>query len=360
MDADQWRALVDLNRLRDWMDTRELESGPISDVQPLTGGTQNVLLLFSRGQRRFVLRRPPAHPLLDGTRTMRREARVLAALAHTSVPHPHIIANCDDKDVLGAGFYLMEPVDGFNPSASLPENFVTNPAYRQRMGLAMIDAIVDLGNVDYLAAGLADFGKIDNYIERQVTRWRIQLDNYRSYRGWPGTNGIPGVDAISSWLELHQPGGFQPGIVHGDVQLSNVMFRYDSPELAAIIDWELVSLGDPLFDLGWMLANWPDPDGSCVNPRLEIAPWDGFPRAAELVVRYAERSGRDMSSLRWFTVLACYKLGVILEGSFARAHAGKAPMETGERLHAMALRVFARTLSWIDQPEGFGLPLFSH
>lgn len=350
MEAEYWRQLVDLNRLREWMDTRDLESGPIENIKALTGGTQNILLQFRRGARQFVLRRPPAHPHLDGTQTMRREARVLAALANTAVPHPRLIASCDDKEILGCGFYLMEPVDGFCTTVSLPENFASNPAYRQRMGYAMIDAIVDLGAVDYVGAGLADFGKLDNYIKRQATRWRDQLESYHNYAGWPGTGGIPGLDAVSSWLEAQQPAHFRPGIVHGDFQISNVMFRHDAPEVAAIVDWELASLGDPLIDLGWLLTHWPDPDGACINPRLEITPWQDFPRAEDLIARYAERSGTDMSNVRWFSVLACFKLGVIIEGSYARALAGKAPMDTGETLHRMALRAFARTLDWIDRP----------
>jgi aminoglycoside phosphotransferase (APT) family kinase protein len=242
----------------------------------------------------------------------------------------------------------MEPVDGFSPTVALPDAFVRNANYRHRMGLAMVDAIVELGSIDIVAVGLADFGKLEGYLERQVTRWRSQLDSYSTYLGWPGPAGIPGVDAVSSWLENHRPDHLEPGIIHGDFQLSNVMFHHDRPEIAGIVDWELASLGDPLLDLGWLIATWPDDDGTGITPTIEVRPWDGFATTPELIARYFARSDRNPSDLRWYVVLACYKLGVILEGTYARAHAGKASFETGQMLHSATVRVFERALRWLD------------
>lgn len=345
-DSEAWRELIDVERLAAWMDTQRLQQGPIEDAALLTGGTQNLLLHFRRGERWFVLRRPPPHPRLDGSGTMRREARVLAALAPTRVPHARLIASCDDQAVLGAGFYLMEPVDGFSPTVALPDSYLADPAYRHRMGLAMVDAIAELGRIEPAAAGLSDFGRLDGYLERQAGRWRTQLDGYRDYAGWPGPQSLSGADTLSAWLDRHRPARFQPGIIHGDYHLGNVMFRRDTPELAAIIDWELATLGDPLIDLGWLLVTWPDADGSAPVPKLEVRPWDGFATADELIARYAERSGRDLSDLNWYAVLACYKLGILLEGSYARACAGKAPVDVGEALHAAALKLFERAATF--------------
>jgi aminoglycoside phosphotransferase (APT) family kinase protein len=349
MSDDTWRQLVDVDRLAAWMDDRGLERGPIEEPLPLTGGTQNLLLQFRRGDRRFVLRRPPLHPRLDGTETMRREARILGALAGTRVPHPHLIASSDDKTVLGAGFYLMEPVDGFTPTVALPERYQRSPGYRHAMGLAMVDAIADLGAVDYMKAGLSDFGKLDGYLARQAPRWRSQLDSYRAYSGWPGPSGIPGVDAVFSWLEANRPATMKPGIIHGDFQLSNVMFQFDAPELVAVVDWELASLGDPLLDLGWLIATWPNDDGTAITPTIEVRPWTSFATTDELISRYATRSHRDISNLKWYVILACYKLGIILEGTYARAHAGKASMETGQMLRNATVRAFECALSWLNR-----------
>jgi aminoglycoside phosphotransferase (APT) family kinase protein len=345
---EPWRALVDSERVAQWMDGCGLGSGPLEAMAALTGGTQNVLVTFRRSGRDYVLRRPPAHPVLDGTQTMRREARVLGALADTSVPHPRLIASCNDKSVLGAGFYLMEPVDGFSPAVSLPEPYASDPDLRRHMGFAMIDALVKLGAVDHVAVGLVDFGKLDGYIDRQISRWRGQLESYRDFAGWPGPAQLTGLDTVSSWLKANRPADFRPGIVHGDYSLGNVMFAHGEVRVMAIVDWELATLGDPLIDLGWLLATWPDSEGVGLIPKLEVHPWQGFPRPDELVAHYAMGSGRDMSNMRWFTVLACFKLAVLLEGTHARALAGKAPMELGLSLHRAAILVLAKARTWID------------
>ncbi|KEQ52271.1 phosphotransferase family protein [Sphingobium chlorophenolicum] len=334
-----WESTVDIDSLAAWMTDRGLGSGPLTDMTPLAGGTQNILLRFSRDGRDYVFRRPPAHPRPNSNETMRREARLLRALAGTDVPHPELIADCGDEAVLGVAFYLMEPVDGFNPIGRLPQPHAGSPEMRHAMGLALVDGIAALGAQDHQALGLADFGKPDNFLGRQVDRWRSQLAGYAEFDGWTGAEALPSVGAVGDWLERHRPERFTPGIMHGDYHLANVMFRRDGPELAAIIDWELATIGDPLLDLGWVLATWPDgKSGSTVS----VEPWDGFPAAGELVARYAGRSARNLSAVDWYHVLACYKLGILLEGTHARACAGKAPRETGDRLHDRAIHLFER------------------
>jgi len=336
---------VDLARLAEWMDGQGLEAGPIRDAALLAGGTQNILLRFRRGERVFVLRRPPPHLRKNSNETMRREARVLGAIADSEVPHPALIAGCPESEVLGASFYLMEPVEGFNPTQGLPAYHRSSPEIRREMGYSLVDSIAALGRIDYREAGLEGFGKPEGYLERQVARWQSQLEGYAELEGYPGPE-IPGFEQVASWLDQNRPKSYQPGIIHGDYHLANVMYRNDAPQLAAIVDWELSTIGDPLLDLGWLLATWPDADS--LSPAAVgggIEPWEGFPTAEQLVARYREAgSSRDLDSVPWYEVLACYKLGIILEGTHARACAGRAPKATGDVLHATTVGLFQRAL----------------
>lgn len=341
-----WRPLVDEKQLVAWMDTRGLGTGPLQNVQPLQGGTQNLLLRFTRGDQEFVLRRPPQTPYQDGNATMLREARVLAALAATDVPHPGLIAMCEDATVLGSVFYLMEPVDGFNATVSMPALHASDPDVRRQMGYAMVDGALALAAVDHAAAGLAFRGDPATYFDRQIARWHAQLESYAKYGGWPGAAGLGGVAAIARWLGNNQPREFRPGIIHGDYHLANVLYDFHSPRIAAIVDWELSTIGDPLLDLGWLIATWPDENGEGGTSR--IVPWDGFPTVRELIERYQQRSARDLSNITWYGVLACYKLGIILEGTYARACNGEASWQTGEELHASAVRLIERAARLMD------------
>lgn len=336
---------IDLDRLRSWMDDRQLGSGPLEDVLQLTGGTQNILVRFRRAGRSYVLRHPPPHKRKNSDETMRREARVLAALSGTDVPHPGLIAAEGEVDVLGAAFYLMEPIDGFNPAGGLPEPHRSDATMRHEMGLSMADAAAALSRVDHVAVGLGDFGRPDGWLERQVDRWRGQLDGYGELDGYPGPD-IPGLDRVASWLDEHRPDRCHLGIIHGDLHFANVLVRPDGPELAAVVDWELCTIGDPLLDLGHLLATWPG--GDAPGPAAVGGGIDDLPSPDELVAHYAEASGRSVADVDWYHVLAAYRLGIILEGTHARAFAGKAPKEIGDLLHATTVGLFARALHVID------------
>ncbi len=328
---------IDLDALRNWMDDRGLESGPLYNVELLAGGTQNILLRFRRSGRDFVLRRPPLHLRKNSNKTMLREARVLEAISGSDVPHPSFIAGCDDESVIGACFYLMEPIEGFNPGTGLPDFHASDPAIRRRMGFSFVEGVAALGALDYKKVGLEDFGKPEGFLRRQPSRWMSQLEGYAEVNSWTGFEELPDVTGIVSWLEKHMPDDFTPGIIHGDCHLSNTMFHNDNAELAALVDWELATIGDPLVDLGWVIATWSSEGRKTV---LEIEPWDGFPTLDELIAHYGERSSRNMDAISWYGVLGCFKLGAILEGTHARASAGKAPKETGDFLHAMTISLF--------------------
>lgn len=349
MTNPAWQAAVDVARLTEWMDAQQLENGQIIDAVQLTGGTQNILLRFRRGAREFVLRRSPLQARPEVRATIAREARVLAALATTQVPHPTLFAACLDEQVLGAPFYLMAPVEGFNASANpLPGLHAGNADVQRRMGFSMVDALLRLGEVDPQDVGLGDFGKPQGFLERQVARWQGQLEHYQVHAGWPGPSSLPAVAEVATWLDKHRPEPSRTGILHGDFHLANVMFSPDSGEVAAVIDWELATLGDPLLDLGWLVATWPDASGQGAGT-IHVTPWQGFPTADELVAYYCERSSRDLLAIDWYVVLARFKLGILLEGSYARACAGKSPDALGRQHHASALRLLSQARDLMAQ-----------
>jgi aminoglycoside phosphotransferase (APT) family kinase protein len=337
--------LIDHASLEQWMDGAGLGTGPIEDATTLTGGTQNIVIRFSRARRDFVLRRPPLHGGAGLDDSIRREARVLSALGSTDVPHPRLIASCEGTEVLGAAFYLMEPVDGFNPSDGLPAKFANDVAAQASMSLSLVDALATLSRVDPFTTGLATPDRVDGWCERQVARWIRQLSSYEQFRGWPGT-AIDNLVEVQFKLSLEPEVSFQPGVVHGDYHVANVMFRFDRPEVAAIVDWELATFGDPLLDLGHLLATWPRANGrTSAATVLDLA---GFEPAVVLIERYALKAARSIDDLNWYYSLACLRLGVLLEGTYARACAGLVPMDVGLHFHDMTLALFEQALHRFD------------
>jgi aminoglycoside phosphotransferase (APT) family kinase protein len=337
----------ELNALAGWMSAQGLGEGPLDNVTEIGGGTQNILLRFDRAGRTYVFRRGPRHLRAISNKVILRETRVLAALADTDVPHPSLIAVCDDPGVLGdAVFYLMDPIDGFNAGAELPALHEGQVGIRHGMGLSMANALARLGAVDHAAVGLADFGKPEMFLERQVPRWLSELDGYSAFDNYPGPD-IGDVDAIARWLQERRPTTWQPGILHGDYHAANVMFSWTGPDVVAIVDWEMCTIGDPLLDLGWMLATWGYAGRADVfgHALTESA---GLATAAELINEYGRNTTRDLSDIDWYTVLACFKLGILLEGTSARAAAGLAPKQIGDHLHTAAVRLFERAQRIIE------------
>ncbi len=336
--------LLSWPQLQEWIATQATipGSGPVVGVEQLTGGSQNNIFRMRRTDGEFVLRRPPRHLRKNSNDTMLREARVLGALAQSDVPHPRFYAVCDDLDVIGTCFYVMQPIDGFTPMGPLPGRWASDVEWTRRVGFEMVEGAAKLGAVDHEAVGLADFGKPDQWAQRQVRRWRSQLDGYAQLDGYEGAE-IDGVDRVGDWLEANQPSDIRIGIIHGDYQMANVIMTHDEPRLAAIVDWELSTLGDPLLDLAWLLTAWTEPgDPPGKGAQFEPFGMDAMPSRAELTEHYAAVSGRDTTSMPWFFTLGCYKLGILLEGTHARACAGQAPKDIGDALHTYALWLFAK------------------
>ncbi|GGN36856.1 phosphotransferase family protein [Streptomyces fuscichromogenes] len=326
----------DLDRLNAWPGLADLPGdGLVTALEPLTGGAQNLLFTLRRADgTELVLRRPGRHLKAGASDAFRREGRVLGALAATDVPHPHLYAGVQDESVLGAPFSVLEKIDGFMPRGRLPGRYAEDPEWRRAVAFALVDGAALLAAVDPGAHDLADLGRPEGWLERQTPKYLKMLHGYRADPAYAESEN-PHVDAVADWLVGHAPKQGATGIVHGDLQFANVMFAHDAPRLAAIVDWEMASLGDPLLDLAWILTAWRepgDPPGS--DPQLQ--PWDGMPSRAELVAYYAERTGRDVSAFRWYQVLACFRLAALLEGSHARALAGKLNRRMGDAFHAYA------------------------
>lgn len=341
-NLDDQDGLMQWGAIEQWMAAQPAMpgSGPITSVQPLLGGSQNILYFVNRGDAQMVLRRPPRHLRKNSNDTMLREARILAALKDSAVPHAALFGVCDDTAVTGACFYLMAPLEGYSPKGPLPGSYAERPDWRREMGLEMARASAALAAVDHEAVGLAGFGKAADWHGRQVGRWRSQLEGYRDQPGYTVAD-IGLIDAIGQWLDSAIPQERRIGIIHGDYQWPNVMFSHDSPRITGLIDWELCTLGDPMLDLGWMLTSWIEPSDPEGREPM-ITPWQDFISRQELIDAYCAMTGRDPSAAPWFFVLACYKLGCILEGSYARALAGQAPRDVGERLHRVATWLFAK------------------
>jgi aminoglycoside phosphotransferase (APT) family kinase protein len=313
------------------MDGQDLVSGAPLTVERITTGHSNEVFRVTRGERVFVLRRPPRTPLSPTAHDMAREYRLLRAFfGHASVPVPEPIACCTELDVLGVPFYLMAPVDGVVVRESLPAPLRDDPFSPRACADALVDALAGIHAFDWQAGGLSDFGKPDGYLARQVPRWLGQLERY-------ATRPLPDVDAAGRWLQSHTPVMQAPAVIHGDYKLDNVMFAPDLPvELVAVVDWEQSTIGDPLVDLGWMIGLWIEPgERASLAGGSPFAATADVPTRRDLVARYAEQSGRDVANLSFYCVLGLFKLACVMEGSFARFRAGTsddayfAALETG-------------------------------
>lgn len=323
----------DQRALAKWLQQSGLGS-QVTDVEPLTGGSQNIVVRFRVDGRPMVLRRPPEHPRPTSDKTMLREIAVLRTLADTPVPHPGFIAGCADPDVLGVVFYLMEEVDGFNPGNEMAQAYVDDAGARHDVGLAYAAGLAQLGNVAWEGSPLAAIRRPGSFLGRQVPQFIGLLESYRHPAYDPGS--LPGVSRLATWLEDNRPDDGEPGIMHGDAHLNNVLLRRDRPELAALIDWEMCTVGDPLLDLGWMLVCWPT-EPNTIDAGSELAALGGLADRRELLDAYTAAGGRRTSRLEWFKALACFKLGIVIEGTWSRYLAGQASWDAGQRLHASAM-----------------------
>ncbi|TYQ06117.1 UNVERIFIED_ORG: aminoglycoside phosphotransferase (APT) family kinase protein [Nocardia globerula] len=309
---------LDVDSLSRWMDAQRLPgAGELAQARSLTGGSQNELFEITRGGEKMALRRPPSYGVEGRSKVLMREAQLLKALAGTDVPHARLRAATADESVIGSAFYLMDLVDGWSPmGAGWVAPFDTDLEARGGLAIELADGAAKLARVDWKARGLEGFGKPEGFLDRQVDRWLSHLSNFKFRE-------IPGLDATAAWLREHQPKHFEAGIMHGDYQFANVMYQHGKPaKLAAIIDWEMATIGDPLLDLGWVLVGW-SPEGDAMKYARYLN-YDGMPSRDDMLQHYSTVSGRDVSQIDYYVILARFKLALVLEASVARHAKGEA------------------------------------
>ncbi|MFI1469803.1 phosphotransferase family protein [Streptomyces wuyuanensis] len=305
---------LDPEKLRGHLDRERpgLVSGPL-EARLIQGGRSNLTYSVTDGTGRWIVRRPPLGHVLATAHDMKREHRVISALHPTAVPVPEPLLLCEDEDVLGAPFYVMEFVEG-TPYRTAEQLAPLGPERTREAVLGLVDTLVDLHAVDPEAVGLGDFGRPEGFLDRQLRRWGKQLAASRGRE-------LAGIDELHASLGRALPHSPAPAVVHGDYRLDNVLVGEDD-RIKAVLDWEMSTLGDPLTDLGLLVMysqklELPD------SPISTTAGAAGHPDASELVERYAARSGRDTSAVSWYTAFAWFKLAVILEGIHYRYTLGQ-------------------------------------
>jgi len=326
---------LDAGVLGPWLDTMDAPGhGEAPVLEKLSGGSQNTLYLVRRGTERMVLRMPG--PRADAARIdgLLREIRLVRALSGTDVPHAQLIAGDETGSVLGMPFYVMSAIDGWSPmDGGWRAPFDTDLTARRELAFQLVEGAARLGRVDWRAQGLEGFGRPDGFHERQVDRWLAFLDSYK-------VRELPGLEEAADWLRRNQPAHYTPGIMHGDYQFANVMFAHGAPaRLAAIVDWEMTTVGDPLLDLAWALLGYDGEEPRAGGFYLDMA---GMPRRGELLSHYESISGLSTENIDYYLVLANWKLGIVLEKTYAAGvRTGKVDPKIKDAFEAMIPQLIA-------------------
>lgn len=309
--------------LEEWFRERVVDLEPPLDYEKIHGGMSNLTYLVTdQGGARWVLRRPPLGKTLGSAHDMGREVRVVTSLAGTGVPVPPVVGYCEDEEVTGAPFYVMEFVEG--PVIRSPEQAAAFPSEEQRraLGEGLIETLAQIHSVDIAEAGLADLGRHDGYVQRQLKRWSGQWEKSK-------TRELPLVEEVHAKLVELAPPQSAVALVHGDYRLDNVIYS-PTGEVAAVVDWELCTIGEPMADLGLLMVYWReagDPPMTLLTPATTEP---GFSTRRELAERYAEITGRDISGLDYFVALGFWKLAIIAEGVLGRFAAGQYGEDIGD------------------------------
>jgi aminoglycoside phosphotransferase (APT) family kinase protein len=302
---------LDLTRVTDWLDATQpcLRQGSLT-AEVIAGGRSNLTYRLSDGQHRWALRRPPLGHVLPTAHDMAREYTVISALHGSRVPVPEPVALCTDAEVLGQPFYLMSFVDGI--VIERPE-LVPNQRTARQVSESLVDTLVALHAIEPEQVGLAEFGRPDGFLQRQVARWHKQFQA-------SVPDGMPVEDAVVQQLQHKLPQRSGTGIVHGDYRLTNVLYEHDLSRIAAVVDWEMATLGDPLTDLG-LLYVYHERNTDTVMPNFPAEL--GFLGPTQMLDRYADQTGQPLTELDWYIAFGYFKLAVIAAGIHARYLQGK-------------------------------------
>ena len=307
------------------------------EVRQFPSGASNLTYLLKIGDWEGVLRRPPLGPIPPKAHDMGRESGILARLnvAYPLAPKPYFL--CEDESVIGAPFYVMERRQGVVLDDSFPKGVEPDEELCRRVSCTVADTLVELHAVDLEGSGLADLGKPEGFLERQTQGW---IGRYEKAK----TDEIKEVRPLTEWLAANVPESPEPTVIHNDYKLNNLVLDPDDlTRVRAVLDWEMATVGDPLFDLAVSLSYWVEPgdpdDLKAVMPTVTATP--GFMTRKEIIDRYAERSGRDLSHMHWYVVFGYFKLAVILQQIFARWKNGQTKDERfatfGERVRTLIL-----------------------
>ncbi len=321
-------AKVDRAKLTAWMDSRGLGDSSIPiELDYMSGGSQNEIFKVTRGDWSAALRKPPFPPPPGRAEGIVREWKIIEALDGSDVPHTKAIALCEDESIMGTNFYMMGVVDGWSPMSAgdntedadastvrkWPEPFESDLASRAGLAKELIRGAAMMANFDW-EPKLKDLGRPDGYHERQVERWIRFYERVKSRE-------IPGLAEATKWLDSNRPLDFKPGLMHGDYQFANVMFAHGAPtKLAAIIDWEMGTIGDPKIDLAWIVRDWPEDTSQASG--ASYVNTTGMPGRTELLNYWSSLTGRSVEDMDYYYILAAWKLGIVLEQGYARALQG--------------------------------------
>ncbi|GAA4911992.1 aminoglycoside phosphotransferase (APT) family kinase protein [Nonomuraea thailandensis] len=335
---------IDHPQLVAWMGRNVPDAGEPLSVSLISGGRSNLTYLVEARERRLVLRRPPLGHVLPTAHDMRREWRVISALAPTPVPVPEPVAFCGDEDVIGAPFYLMGHVEG-EAVRSREQLGDRTPEQTRRLSERLAEVLAGIHAVDYREVGLGDFGRPEGYMARQLDRWCQQWERSK-------TADLPDYDRLVARLRERLPAEAAGTLVHGDYRLDNTLLRLGDLEIAAVVDWEMSTLGDPLADLGLTLTYWHDrgdEERASIPVAGDVTVAPGFMNAAEFAAHYTKVSGRDISDLGFYVAFGNFKLAVIVEGIHARFRQGKTVGEGFDRIGAAVPTLIARAHRMLDQ-----------
>jgi aminoglycoside phosphotransferase (APT) family kinase protein len=304
------QAIIDRARVSAWLADHIDGAEPPFDFELIVGGRSNLTFMVTdRDGRRYVLRRPPIGPVLATAHDMAREHKIISAVGLTDVPVPPALGLCTDERVNGAPFYVMGFVDGVVLDGPEKAEELT-PDVRRQASEHLIDVLADLHAVDVDAIGLGDLAKRTGYVERQVRRWSTQWEKSK-------TRELPAIDEVAELLARRIPEQLDVSIAHGDYRFGNCLIDPFDGRVQAVLDWELCTLGDPLADVGYLGVYWTDPGGERDRTN-DPSGLEGFPTYAEMVDRYARRTGRDLSDIDYYVAFGSFRLAVISEGVYAR------------------------------------------